>query len=129
MIICGLLSRRHSLGIFNDISYSSVRAFSIATRAKHPVQAEACHVEPGYVRRRPIPLVCQGWVVPLAVPCALLSPPQICRTGTAPAWRPAMTLPPERDQLFISYSHVDRGWVERLQMRNLTPAYYNQTVS
>jgi formylglycine-generating enzyme required for sulfatase activity len=26
-----------------------------------------------------------------------------------------MTLPPERDQLFISYSHVDRGWVERLQ--------------
>jgi formylglycine-generating enzyme required for sulfatase activity len=26
-----------------------------------------------------------------------------------------MTSPPERDQLFISYSHVDRGWVERLQ--------------
>jgi len=26
-----------------------------------------------------------------------------------------MTLPPERDQLFISYSHVDRQWVERLQ--------------
>jgi formylglycine-generating enzyme required for sulfatase activity len=26
-----------------------------------------------------------------------------------------MTLPSERDQLFISYSHVDRGWVERLQ--------------
>jgi formylglycine-generating enzyme required for sulfatase activity len=26
-----------------------------------------------------------------------------------------MTPPPERDQLFISYSHVDRGWVERLQ--------------
>ena len=26
-----------------------------------------------------------------------------------------MTLPPERDQLFISYSHVDRGWVARLQ--------------
>jgi hypothetical protein len=40
-----------------------------------------------------------------------------------------MTLPPERDQLFICYNHVDRGWVERLQMRNLTPAYYNQTVS
>jgi len=31
------------------------------------------------------------------------------------AWRHAMTLPPERDQLFISYSHVDRGWVDRLQ--------------
>ena len=26
-----------------------------------------------------------------------------------------MTPPPERDQLFISYSHVDRQWVERLQ--------------
>jgi hypothetical protein len=26
-----------------------------------------------------------------------------------------MTPPPERDQLFISYSHVDRGWVDRLQ--------------
>ena len=26
-----------------------------------------------------------------------------------------MTPPPERDQLFISYSHVDRGWVARLQ--------------
>jgi formylglycine-generating enzyme required for sulfatase activity len=26
-----------------------------------------------------------------------------------------MTLPPERDQLFISYSHVDRQWVDRLQ--------------
>jgi formylglycine-generating enzyme required for sulfatase activity len=26
-----------------------------------------------------------------------------------------MTPPQERDQLFISYSHVDRGWVERLQ--------------
>jgi formylglycine-generating enzyme required for sulfatase activity len=26
-----------------------------------------------------------------------------------------MTPSPERDQLFISYSHVDRGWVERLQ--------------
>jgi formylglycine-generating enzyme required for sulfatase activity len=26
-----------------------------------------------------------------------------------------MTPPPERDQLFISYSHVDRDWVERLQ--------------
>ncbi|MCP9772462.1 SUMF1/EgtB/PvdO family nonheme iron enzyme [Synechococcus sp. Tobar12-5m-g] len=26
-----------------------------------------------------------------------------------------MSSPPERDQLFISYSHVDRGWVERLQ--------------
>ena len=26
-----------------------------------------------------------------------------------------MTPPPERNQLFISYSHVDRGWVERLQ--------------
>jgi hypothetical protein len=40
-----------------------------------------------------------------------------------------MTPSPKRDQLFISYSHVDRGWVERLQMRNLTPSYYNQTVS
>jgi internalin A len=26
-----------------------------------------------------------------------------------------MTPPPERNQLFISYSHVHRGWVERLQ--------------
>jgi len=26
-----------------------------------------------------------------------------------------MTSPPERDQLFISYSHVDRQWVDRLQ--------------
>ncbi|MFO0138438.1 MAG: toll/interleukin-1 receptor domain-containing protein, partial [Cyanobacteriota bacterium] len=26
-----------------------------------------------------------------------------------------MTPSPERDQLFISYSHVDRQWVERLQ--------------
>ena len=26
-----------------------------------------------------------------------------------------MTPPPERDQLFISYSHVDRQWVDRLQ--------------
>jgi len=26
-----------------------------------------------------------------------------------------MTPPPDRDQLFISYSHVDRGWVDRLQ--------------
>ena len=68
-------------------------------------------------------------MVTLAARGALLSPPQTCRTGAAPAWRPAKTLPPERDQLFISYSHVDRGWVERLQMRNLTPAYYNQTVS
>jgi len=67
---------------------------------------------------------CSAWkrVVPLAAPGALLSPPQTCRTGTAPAWRYAMTPPPERDQLFISYSHVDRGWVERLQMRYLTPA-------
>jgi len=115
MIICGLLSRRHSLGIFSDISYSSVRAFSIATRAKHPDQAEVCRVELGHVRRRPITLVCQGWVVPLAVPGALPSPPESCRTGTAPAWRHAMTPPPERDQLFISYSHVDREWVVRLQ--------------
>lgn len=68
-------------------------------------------------------------MVTLAAPGALPSPAQTCRTGTAPAWRPAMTLPPERDQLFICYNHVDRGWVERLQMRNLTPAYYNQTVS
>jgi hypothetical protein len=58
---------------------------------------------------------CLERVVALAVPGALLSPPQTCRTGTAPVWRHAMTLPPERDQLFISYSHVDRGWVERLQ--------------
>jgi hypothetical protein len=40
-----------------------------------------------------------------------------------------MTLPLERDQMFISYSHVDRGWVERLQMRNLTPVCYNKTFS
>jgi hypothetical protein len=40
-----------------------------------------------------------------------------------------MTPPLERDQLFISYSHVDRGWVERLQMRYLTPVYYNKAVS
>ena len=26
-----------------------------------------------------------------------------------------MSSPPERDQLFISYSHVDREWVDRLQ--------------
>jgi|688.fasta_scaffold00545_54 formylglycine-generating enzyme required for sulfatase activity len=115
MIICGLLSRRHSLGIFSDISYSSVRAFSIATRAKHPDQAEVCRVELEHVRRRPITLVCQGWVVPLAVPGALPLPPQTCRTGTASAWRHAMTPRPERDQLFISYSHVDRQWVVRLQ--------------
>jgi len=68
-------------------------------------------------------------VVPLAMSGALLSPPESRRTGTAPAWRHAMTLPPERDQLFISYSHVDRQWVERLQMRYLTPAYYNKAVS
>ena len=65
----------------------------------------------------------------LAVPGALLSPPESRRTGTAPAWRHAMTPPLERDQLFISYSHVDRGWVERLQMRYLTPVYYNKAVS
>ena len=40
-----------------------------------------------------------------------------------------MTPRPERDQLFISYSHVDREWVERLQMRNLTPVCYNKTFS
>jgi formylglycine-generating enzyme required for sulfatase activity len=61
------------------------------------------------------PALCLERVVPPAVPGALLSPPQTCRTGTAPAWRHAMTPRPERDQLFISYSHVDRGWVERLQ--------------
>jgi hypothetical protein len=69
-----------------------------------------------------------GWCLwPCLVPCPHQHKPG--RTGTAPAWRPATTLPLELDQLFISYSHVDRGWVERLQMRNLTPAYYNQTVS
>ena len=40
-----------------------------------------------------------------------------------------MTSPPERDQLFISHSNVDRGWVERLQMRYLTLVYYNKAVS
>jgi len=82
MIICGLLSCRHSLGVFNDISYSSLRPFSIATRAKHPVQAEACRVELGHFKRRPITLLCLERVVPLAVPGALLSPAQTCHTGT-----------------------------------------------
>jgi hypothetical protein len=40
-----------------------------------------------------------------------------------------MTPRPERDQLFISYSHVDRGWVARLQMQYLIPTYYNKPVS
>ncbi|MCP9772456.1 SUMF1/EgtB/PvdO family nonheme iron enzyme [Synechococcus sp. Tobar12-5m-g] len=31
-----------------------------------------------------------------------------------------MTPPPERDQLFISYSHADRDWVDRLQ-KMITP--------
>ena len=47
--------------------------------------------------------------------CALPSPPESRRTGAALAWRYAMTSPPERNQLFISYSHVDREWVDRLQ--------------
>ncbi len=115
MIICGLLSCRHSLGIISDISYSSPRAFSIATRAQYPAQAEACRVELGHLHRRPITLLRLEKVVPLAAPGVLLSPPQTCRTGTAPAWRHAMTPPIQRDQLFISYSHVDRGWVDRLQ--------------
>jgi formylglycine-generating enzyme required for sulfatase activity len=115
MIIRRLLSRRDSLGDFNDISYSSIRDFSIATRAKHPVQSGVCRVELGHVHRRPITLLCLERVVPMAAPGALLSPAQTCRTGTAPAWRHAMTPSPERDQLFISYSHVDREWVVRLQ--------------
>jgi len=82
MIIFGLLSHRHSLGVFNDISYSLVRAFSIATKAKHPVPAEACRVELGHFNRRPITLLCLERVVPLAVPGALLSPAQTCHTGT-----------------------------------------------
>ena len=40
-----------------------------------------------------------------------------------------LTPRPERDQLFISYSHVDRGWVERLQMQYLISTYYNKAVS
>jgi len=122
MIIRGLLSCRDSLGDFSDISYSSIRAFSIATRAKHPVQAEVCRVELGHVHRRPITLLCLERVVPLAAPGALLSPAQTCRTGTAPAWRHAMTPRPERDQLFISYSHVDREWVPG--SLSLTPAQF-----
>jgi internalin A len=54
-------------------------------------------------------------VVPLAVPGALPSLPESPRTGTSPAWRHAITPRPERDQQFFSYSHDDRGWLERLQ--------------
>jgi hypothetical protein len=36
------------------------------------------------------PALCLERVVPPAVPGALLSPPQTCRIGTAPAWRHAI---------------------------------------
>jgi hypothetical protein len=50
-----------------------------------------------------------------SLPGALPSPLKACRTGTVPAWRHAMTPPPERDQLFISYTHVDWEWVGGLR--------------
>jgi hypothetical protein len=40
MIICWLLSRRHSLGDFSDSPDASLRAFSFATAGKHPVPAQ-----------------------------------------------------------------------------------------
>jgi hypothetical protein len=39
-----------------------------------------------------------------------------------------MTPPPVRDQLFISYSHVDRVWVERLQ-KMILPLLRNHGLS
>ena len=38
-----------------------------------------------------------------------------------------MTPPPERNQLFISYSHVDREWVERLQ-KMIRPLVRNEAL-
>jgi formylglycine-generating enzyme required for sulfatase activity len=38
-----------------------------------------------------------------------------------------MTPPIQRDQLFISYSHVDRGWVERLQ-KMIRPLVRSETL-
>jgi len=45
----------------------------------------------------------------------------------APAWRHAMTPPIQRDQLFISYSHVDRDWVARLQ-KMIRPLVRSETL-
>jgi len=39
MIIGGLLSRYDQLGVFSIISDASLRAFAVATAAKHPAPA------------------------------------------------------------------------------------------